>query len=90
MLIFSGRVGSSIASIAFYSAGRKDIFYYVAAGSNDGMIKIWDGVSGQELKAFKGHSRSVASLVFSHGIFTTLGTYILSYNNEEKLLRYGM
>ncbi|MEW6686867.1 MAG: hypothetical protein AB1393_11780 [Candidatus Edwardsbacteria bacterium] len=60
---------------------------YALKGMEDNTIRLYDIARDKTLKTLKGHSRSVASLVFSHGIFTTLGTYILSYNNEENVVK---
>src|SRR5207245_3721036 len=33
--------------------------------SQDGTIRIWDAGTGQEIRSFKGHTRSVGNLAFS-------------------------
>lgn len=47
-------------SVAFLADGR-----YVASGSGNKTIKIWDMTTGKELQTLKGHSRRVLSVAFS-------------------------
>ncbi len=49
-----------ITTIAFSSNGR-----YVASGSADSNIIIWDAKSGKEIKVLKGHTEGIRSLTFS-------------------------
>lgn len=37
----------------------------IASGHQDGLIRLWDVATGQELRQFQGHGKSVASLAFS-------------------------
>lgn len=51
---------SSILSIAFSPDGR-----YLASGSEDMTIKLWDVSTGREIRMFWGHGVGVASVAFS-------------------------
>jgi WD40 repeat protein len=37
----------------------------LASGSNDGTVKLWDVVTGQEVLTLKGHAAGVSSVAFS-------------------------
>jgi WD40 repeat protein len=49
-----------VNSVAFSPGGR-----YIASGSVDETVKVWDAVSGQCLRTLEGHKGSVASAAFS-------------------------
>ena len=49
-----------IDSIAFSPDGK-----YIASGSSDGTVKLWDGESGRDIYNFYGHNESVYSVAFS-------------------------
>jgi WD40 repeat protein len=38
---------------------------YVATGSNDGLVRIWDSRSGECVRTFRGHSENIQSLSLS-------------------------
>jgi len=38
---------------------------YIISGSSDSTIKLWEAVTGQEIRTFKGHSREITSVGFS-------------------------
>ncbi len=49
-----------VLAIAFSPSGR-----WLASGSSDGMVRIWDAATGKEQHALRGHGREVYSVVFS-------------------------
>jgi WD40 repeat protein len=49
-----------VNSVAFSLDGKT-----VASGSGDGTIKLWDIVTGREIRTFSGHSWFVYSVAFS-------------------------
>ena len=49
-----------INSVAYSPDGTR-----IASGSSDRTIKLWDAVSGEELKTLRGHADSVLSIAFS-------------------------
>lgn len=49
-----------INSVSFSPDGR-----YLASGSSDNTIKLWDVSNGQELQTFEGHSQPVNSISYS-------------------------
>jgi len=55
-----GTVLPSIACIAFSPDGRT-----LATGSFDGIIRLWDAVTGDKLKELEGHQHVVYALAFS-------------------------
>jgi hypothetical protein len=50
----------TVASIAFSPDGRT-----LATGSFDGMIRLWDAITGEKLKELEGHQNVVYALAFS-------------------------
>jgi WD40 repeat protein len=52
--------GSGIRSVAFSPDGR-----YIASGSQDKTIKLWDVATGREIRTFIGHTNAVLSVAFS-------------------------
>ncbi|MCL1931892.1 MAG: caspase family protein [Treponema sp.] len=51
---------SSVNSVAFSSDGR-----WVLSGSFDNNVKLWDAVTGREIRTFVGHTEGVLSVAFS-------------------------
>lgn len=51
---------SSVLSLAFSMDGR-----YLASGSTDGAIKIWNVATGREVRTLTGHNSAVNSVAFS-------------------------
>ncbi len=58
----------SVLDVAFSPDGK-----YIASGSDDNTIRLWDIESGKCKKVFKGHNREVRSIAFNHN-----GKYIVS------------
>lgn len=61
--------GDIISSVAFSPEGR-----YVASGSSDNTIKIWDTSSGACAKTLQGHTSSVNSVAFSPDQYVASGS----------------
>jgi WD40 repeat protein len=51
---------NSLSSIAYSPDGRQ-----IISGSQDRTIKLWDVVTGREIRTFSGHTNSVVSVAFS-------------------------
>jgi WD40 repeat protein/serine/threonine protein kinase len=51
---------SSVEDVAFSPDGRR-----IAAGGQDGTIKIWNATTGREMHSFQAHENNVSGLVFS-------------------------
>ncbi len=66
---------SRINSIAFSPNGK-----YIISGSMDKTIKLWDLVSGKEIKTFTGHTDWIKSIAFSPD-----GTKIISGSCDETI-----
>lgn len=56
----NGPVDAGVTSVAFSPDGK-----YLAAGSLDTVVRIWDAETGQLLDKLKGHEDSVYSVAFS-------------------------
>lgn len=50
----------AVYSVAFSPDGR-----YLASGSEDETIKIWDTTTGEERRTLEGHNHSIYSVAFS-------------------------
>lgn len=59
MVVQSGHSGP-VTAVAFSAKGR-----WLASGSADSTVKIWEVSSGRELRTFAGHGREVSSVAFS-------------------------
>jgi WD40 repeat protein len=59
LLTLKGHSGR-VQSVAFSTGGR-----YLASGSEDMTIKLWDTATGKDIVTFKGHSGVVRSIAFS-------------------------
>lgn len=57
---YKGINSGGVLAVAYSSDGR-----FLASGSYDGTVRIWDSDTGKELHALRGHGREVASVVFS-------------------------
>lgn len=65
----------AVMSIAFSPYG-----HYLASGSRDGFIKLWDVASGRELHTLVGHTSSVNSVAFSPD-----GRFLASGSSDETI-----
>ncbi len=72
---FERRYNNVVYSVAFSPDGR-----YAISGGDDRALKLWDVASGQEIRAFKGHTGIVNSVAFSPD-----GRYLISGGNDETL-----
>ena len=63
------------ASISFSPDGR-----YLASGSRDKTVKLWDVSSGREIKTLTGHSDDVRSVSFSPD-----GSYLASGSSDKTI-----
>ncbi|KAL7925830.1 WD40-repeat-containing domain protein [Trichoderma austrokoningii] len=68
--------GSGVYSVAISSDGR-----YLASGSRDKTIKIWDVTTGKERQTLKGHKGSITSLAF------TPDGHFLASGSEDKTIK---
>ncbi len=59
-LVLQGGHSTSITAVAFSPNGR-----WLASGSQDGGVKIWEAASGRELRTLPGHDQPVTALQFS-------------------------
>ena len=57
--MLNGHTGS-VWSVAFSSDS-----IYIVSGSSDNSVRVWDALSGVELKVFTGHTVHVLSVAFS-------------------------
>jgi WD40 repeat protein len=70
-----------VYSVVYSPDGR-----YLASGSSDDTIKIWEVATGRELRTLTGHSSSVWSVVYSPD-----GRYLASGSGDDtiKIWRVG-
>jgi WD40 repeat protein len=57
---YKGINSGGVLTVAYSSDSR-----FLASGSYDGTVRIWDSDTGKELHALRGHGREVTSVVFS-------------------------
>lgn len=60
------------------AGGRSEAGRYVATGSRDKTVKLWDTQSGQCLRTFVGHDNWVRALIFHPS-----GKYLLSASDDK-------
>ena len=63
----------SVSSAAFSSDGK-----FIVTASNDGTARVWDALSGHEIRALKGHGGQVTSAAFSSD-----GKFIVTASNDN-------
>ena len=71
---------ASVTSVAFSSDGRLAL-----TGSNDESLKLWEVVSGVELRTMRGHGASVTSVAFSPD-----GMLALSASGDHTLILWEL
>jgi len=70
----------SVNSVKFSPDGR-----WVLSGSDDGTVKLWDVVTGKEVRTFAGHTDRISSVAFSPD-----GRQVLSGSNDETVKLWDM
>src|SRR5262249_49359875 len=56
------RHAAAVLSVAFSPDGR-----WIASGCQDGVVKVWDALTGQEWFSLKAHDGNVYGVAFSSG-----------------------
>lgn len=78
--VMSGNDSFGITSVAIAPNGQ-----FALVGSNDNEIKIWDMVSGKEMRSFRGHTDSIESLVV-----TPNGKEVLSGGKDNTVILWNL
>ena len=74
-VVFNVGHSASIESIAYSPDGA-----YIASGSEDNTIKLWEVETGRLLRTLRGHNRDVNSICYSPD-----GKYIASGSNDNRI-----
>jgi Anaphase-promoting complex subunit 4 WD40 domain len=81
MMMYNNAGPDSVATnLAFSPDGR-----LLAAACNDGLVRLWDVVSGAELLPAMGHKNEVRAVVF-----TADGKSLMSFGQDNKLLTWSV
>src|SRR5512137_1344605 len=64
--------GAAVTALAFSPDGRR-----IASGCNDGLVRLWDTVTGSLIDEFSGHTGEIRSITFSPD-----GAYLVSGSTD--------
>ena len=74
-LLMTLNMDSGINSVAFSKDGS-----LISAGSNNGLVQVWDALTGKEKHMLNGHTSSVNSVAFSSD-----GSHIVSGSHDNSV-----
>ncbi|MGP1414934.1 MAG: eIF2A-related protein [Treponema sp.] len=74
-IVFNSMHSGTIESIAYSPDGK-----YIASGSSDGTIKIWEAETGRLLRTLTGHADDIYSVSYSPD-----GAYLASGSNDKTI-----